>query len=198
MNYELEKKNFPSPLPLHPPVPVRAGATRYTLHARRGFGLVEVVIYAALVGIIFTVVVQTLTGVTRSYASFKVSKDIEVSASSALGQMSREIRNADSVVVASSTLSSNPGKLTLAGSDPAGVARTVEFSLSGGVLHSKENAIDTGALTAGSVTVTNLIFRLITTSVSKAVKVEMTLQSGTGGAKRTRKFYETEVLRNSY
>jgi hypothetical protein len=101
------------------------------------------------------------------------------------------------VNVAQSTLNSSNGKLNLA-TEKNGSDTTVEFALAGGAVTLTQGGSYVGALTPSTASTTNLTFRLITTAVSQAVKVEMTVQSGTGTAMRSANFYDTVVLRGSY
>src|SRR3989344_1846584 len=53
-------------------------------------------------------------------------------------------------------------------------------------------------LTASSTAITSLIFRELTNGRTKAIRAELTGQSGEGVAFRSEKFYTTVVLRGSY
>ena len=167
-------------------------------HSARGFSLVEMLFYIALLSLSLLVVMQTLVVVTRSYRVFKVAQHIEQEASAAVERMVREIRDANGVDDVGSTLGSHPGKLLLASTNASGAPRAVEFSLSGSQLSLKENGVVTGLLTSVKTTISTLIFRKITTTRSKGIKIEMILQAGSGVASTTEKFYATAVLRDSY
>jgi hypothetical protein len=62
----------------------------------------------------------------------------------------------------------------------------------------KENNIDIGPITQLDALVTNLIFKHITTPNSSAVKIEMEVEASFGQLIKTRKNYDTVVLRGSY
>ncbi len=165
---------------------------------QKGFQLVEMIIYIALLVVITMAVVNTTTLILRSYQSVTASRNIQIGGMTALDRMTREIRNATSVDSAQSTLTTSPGQLTINSTDDAGTAETLQFFVSNSLLRVKENGVDSGPLLPSSVTVTNLIFRLIDSGQSNAVKIEMTLQSGSGSALKSSNFYATVVLRGSY
>lgn len=165
---------------------------------RRGFSLVETIIYIGLLILIIVAVVNMLIGMSKAYGFMRLSTHIQTSSIDSLDRVVREIRNAKSVDVANSTLGTSPGVLTLNSTDDAGNAMTYQFYISGGVLRMKQNGIDQGPLTLPDVTVGNLVFRKMTTGVSQAVKIDMTLTAGSGSMTRTAKFYGTAILRDSY
>ena len=112
----------------------------------------------------------------------------------ALERMVREVRQATSITSGGSTFGSNPGALALSGNDSGGTAHTVSFGVSNGALQITDNGTTTN-LTASDVTVSNLIFRQITTSAgTSAVKIECTLTT-TKGTIMSSKFYSTVLLR---
>lgn len=155
--------------------------------------VVETVVYIAILAFLFFMVAETLTTIARTYRATAVTRSLSSSGLTALDRMSRDIRNASSVDQAQSVLNTNPGKLVLLSG-----ATITEFYVEQGLINIRENGISKGSITLDSATTTNLVFRLITTPKSSAVKVEMTLQSGTGTDFRTANFYNTVVLRNSY
>ncbi|MDO8594048.1 MAG: prepilin-type N-terminal cleavage/methylation domain-containing protein [bacterium] len=166
--------------------------------SQRGFSLVEMLFYIAILSLALLVVTQTLVVLMRSYGVLRGAQHIEEDVGGALDRMVREIRDANGVDDAGSVLGTHPGKLLLNTTTLAGAPRTVEFSLSAGQLLLKENGVVTGFLTSSSTSLSSLIFRKITSVRSKGVKIEMTMQSGTSTAARSENFYSTAVLRDSY
>ena len=185
-----------------PPAPRirRAGIFDIRYFPKRGFSLVETLFYVALLALSLLVVMQTLLVLTRSYAAFRAAGRIERDAALSLERMVREVRGANNIADAGSVFGVHPGRLRLNTTTAAGAARTVEFSVSGGalLLEEAEDGTAAGALTSSTTTVSNLVFRKITTTRSQGVKIEMTLSSGSGAAARSERFYATAVLRNSY
>ena len=163
------------------------------IFSKKGTSLIEFLVYITVLTTLLLMIMAVVFGVLRSYDRLIVSRHLSSSGSIALERMVREIRSASSVNQAQSTLSANPGHLVLI----AG-ATTTDFSVSNGALVVKQNSILEGPLTTASTTVTNLIFRLITTPFSSAVKIEMTLQAQSGSITQSAKYFDTVVLRNSY
>lgn len=172
--------------------------TNYSIkNSRGGFSLIEMLFYVALLSLALVGLFETLIAITRSYGSLKNTMTIEREASTLLERILRESRNANEIDT-SSILSVNPGKLILSTTSATGTPRTVEFSMNDGKLVYKENGNLIGNLTSGRTLVTNLIFKGIATGRSSGVKVDMTIESGSGQTKKTENFYATAVLRDSY
>ncbi len=165
---------------------------------QRGFSLVEMLFYVVILSFALLAILQTLIVITRSYGILKSVQSIEQESALSLERLVREVRNASAIDDAGSTFGTTPGKLLLNSTDISGATRTVEFSVVAEKLSLKENGVVTGVLTSSSTAVTNLVFRKITTTRSKGVKIEMTLTSGSGPSSRTENFYTTAVLRDSY
>lgn len=167
-------------------------------NSTRGFSLVEMLLYIIILSFALLAVTQTLIVVARSYGVLRSAQRVEQEAALSLERMVREIRDGSSIDDAGSILSVHPGKLLLNSTDVSGLPQTVEFSLENGQLKFKENAVATGFLTSAKTSISNLVFRKISTARSKGVKIEMTMQSGTSTAARSENFYATAVLRDSY
>lgn len=171
--------------------------TRAVGAGRHGFSLVEMVIYIAFFAVLSLLATQAMFVVMRSFYQLRLTQNINQSATTALERMSREIRNAYDFDETQSTFDTNPGRLTLKTKDASDVNTTIEFSVTGGKLWIKEGGVDKGTLLAKNTTLTNLVFRQITTANSRAIKIEMTLRDTRGILEREVKFYDTIVLRGS-
>ncbi|MSU55098.1 MAG: hypothetical protein EXS46_00985 [Candidatus Taylorbacteria bacterium] len=164
----------------------------------RGFSLAEMVIYVGLLAFVMVAMVSMLLGMSRAYDHLKVSRHIQSSAITALDRMVRDIRNAQSVNVLGSTLGTSPGVLTINTTTATGTPQTFQFLVSNGTLRIKMDGADLGPLTLSDVTVGSLIFQQMSTGISQAIKIDLTLSAGSGAAARTAKFYATAILRDSY
>lgn len=163
-----------------------------------GFTLVETIIYVAAFAILSTAALQATIVVMKSFYTLRLNQSVNVSATVALERMSREIRNAYDIDTAQSTLGSSPGRLTINTKDELGANITIEFYVdSASKLNMKVDGVDNGPLVTKTVTVTNLVFRQITTTYSKAIKIEMTLHDSRGATTQSSKYYDTIVLRGS-
>ena len=163
---------------------------------RRGFSLVEMIIYLALLAAVTIFLVDGISSLTKSYADFRLAKAVSTSASSALQRILYEVRQASSINLGQSTFGSTPGQLTLVDMDATGATSTVAFSVSGGQLHVSRGGVDEGPLTLSTVSVTNFTLTLLQNSMSSGVRIALTLQSSFGLKTRTETFYTTAVTRN--
>ena len=165
---------------------------------QRGFTLVEMIIYVAFFTMLSVLAINATIMVMKSFYTLRINQSISQSATTALERMSREIRNAYNIDTANSTLGTSPGRLTLLTKDALGALTAVEFyTTAGNQINMKVGGVDQGSLMTKTVTVTNLVFRSITTANSKAVKIEMTLTDYRSGISKTVKYYDTIVLRGS-
>ncbi len=165
--------------------------------ARKGFTLVEMVIYIAFVAILSVLAIEATMVVMKSFYTLRLTHNINQSATVALERMSREIRNAYEIDATESTLGANPGRLTLKTKDSGGSNTTVEFYTSNSQIRIKVGGVDKGSLMTKNTTVTNLVFRSITTINSKAIKIELTLHDAYGASQKDSNFYNTIMLRGS-
>ncbi|MBU3925874.1 type II secretion system GspH family protein [Patescibacteria group bacterium] len=167
---------------------------------KQGMSLIEVIFYTAIIAIVFILVVNSLSIVIKAFNQGRVSIKINNSAETAMERMTREIRFAYDVDD-SSVLGSSPGHLVLntySTSSPE-VTTLIEFYIDSGKLMIKEGDMTADQLTSSDLSVTNLIFReIIASSISKAVKIEMTLQGSSGNYQKIENFYNTAILRKSY
>ncbi len=163
-----------------------------------GFTLIELLLYTGILIMLVAVVGSTLLAFSKTYRSIASEQSIEQSAEGILGRMVREVRNAKTIDSSNSTLGTSPGVLSLNTTDATGNAETIGFFITGGILHLKKNGTDTGPLMPSAADVSNLVFRSISAGNTTAIKIELTLESGTSTAYRSRSFYETAVLRGSY
>ncbi|MBX4210882.1 prepilin-type N-terminal cleavage/methylation domain-containing protein [Candidatus Parcubacteria bacterium] len=175
-------------------------------NCQKGYSLVEMLIYIAILVVLLVAIVNTLIVITASHRTLKVSANIQAAAVSAMDRITREVREAKSIAsgdfgVDYAQPPNAAKKIVLNTTDSTGAARTVQFHLDGtnsDVLDINDNGTD-GPLTTSNVKVFTLIFSQITVAgVSTAIKIEMGLQASQGTVLEQQKFYSTVVLRGSY
>jgi type II secretory pathway pseudopilin PulG len=166
-------------------------------NSKKGFSLMEMIIYIAILVLILVVVINILFNIISSQKKFKTARSVENSAAYTLDRINREIRDATTIDTAGSIFNANPGKLMLNSTDSNGNARTVEFFISSSTVHIKENGVDLGRLTQADGSVTNLVFTHITNTHSDSVRTVMRVESGTSTNYRAENFYATTILRGS-
>ncbi|MFA5933887.1 MAG: hypothetical protein WC795_01535 [Candidatus Paceibacterota bacterium] len=164
----------------------------------RGATIFELLVYILIFSLTSIFVIDAVIVMTKSFAETRSNHDLLDGGLNALERMSREIRLAKSIDGSNSTLDVSPGVLFLNTTDDAGNTKTVEFYLNNGVLTLKENGAVSGVLVGQNISVTNLVFRQITTVQGSAIKVELTVQDTRGSAHRTEDFYDTIILRGDY
>jgi len=153
---------------------------------KKGFTLIETIIYTAIIAVIFILVVNSLSIVIKAFNQGRVAIKINNSAEVAMERMTREIRFAYDI----------DGSSTL---DHLVLNTDVEFYLDSGKIMIIDRGASAVALTSDDLTVTNLVFRQInSSSISKAVKIEMAIQGSSGNYQKTENFYNTAILRGSY
>lgn len=164
--------------------------------ANSGFSLVEMVIYVTLLVVIFLIVVNTILSFTGSYQSLRALRALDHSSVSSMERITRDIRGATSVDTANSTLGTSPGVLTLT-QTVGSVSTTTKFYLQGGVVKVDVNGVYSGPLTLTGTSVTNLVFTKLTSSISSAVKVDLTVSATVGTTTKTKIYHSTVILRGS-
>ncbi|MBI3632751.1 MAG: prepilin-type N-terminal cleavage/methylation domain-containing protein [Candidatus Vogelbacteria bacterium] len=165
---------------------------------KRGFTFVELIIYVSVLAVILLVFSNSVLSISRSYGQLKIIRDLDSAAIDSMERVTREIRAAASVDTIQSVLGTNPGVLFLNQVDSNGNNASLKFSVTNSVLHIWQNGADLGSLLPAGVTVRSLVFYLIDTGGSKAVKVEMQLGETKGKVLRYSNYYSTVILRGSY
>lgn len=167
----------------------------------RGFGLIEMVIYVALLVTLFAGTVSLVLTMSTAYAKARNMRNVTTQGIAVMERVIRDTRLAYTIDTGNSTFAANPGILRLLSvTSPTNSASTTRrYSLSGETFILEEGAAPALALTNG-VRVTNLVFRNISTGVGtvRAVRVELTVQTGTGTVQAIQNFYGTALLRGGY
>ncbi len=164
---------------------------------KQGFSLVEMVIYLGFFAVLSVLSLQGTIIAMKSFYSLRLTQSINQSASVSMDRLSREIMVAYSIDELQSTFGVNPGRLMVNTKTIDGVLTTREFYVTGNQLAVREGGVDKGSLMTKNVTLSNLVFRRITTAESLAVKIEMTLRDNRAVPPKDVKFYTTVVLRGS-
>ncbi len=172
---------------------------------KRGYSLVEAVIYIALASVLFSVVISASTHIIKEYHKAKKISGIEKSAIVAMDRMIREIRSASIVDTSASCLFDPP---FIDGCDPelgilklnkvvSGVPHYVRFYVSNGRIMVEEDGVEIGPITSSNITIDYLKFRHSATSTAEALRVELSVM-GNAETDVPKNFYNTAVLRGSY
>lgn len=170
---------------------------RYT---KRGFTLLEAVVYIAILSLIFVVAVHTTIVATSAFGKSRVKSALAAEGFLAMERVLHEIRLAHGIDNDASVFGANPGVLKLktrvSASDAMETTRT--FDISSGILRLKE-ASGAPLPLSGSIEITELTFtRIGTPDNPRAVRVTLAAESSYKTLRDTRKFYGTAVLRGGY
>lgn len=183
-------------------VPMFIGTTKKFVKrassVKTGFSLTEMVIYVAILSVLTIVTVNSTFSAIRSFAEFRVSRDLNSSGASLMERLTREIRMANGIDAPNSALGTNPGRLKLLTKDTGGANTTVEFYIENNLLKIKEGGVAAGSLTSSTTAVTNFIARSLTNANSSAIKAEIGLTATRGNISKSGNFYTTIILRGGY
>lgn len=163
----------------------------------RGFSLVEIIIYIAILAVISVGALNTFILTYRLLGEVRLTRMLNASAAIAMERLTRTIRDAQAVNVGASTFDTSPGVLSLTGTETPPL--THRFSVETGSLK-LESGIDPAVyLTPAGVEVTNFVVRhIIGGSATEGVKIELTLDAALGRATESQNFFDTVILRGAY
>lgn len=169
---------------------------RTTQKYKKGVTLLEAVVYFSLLAIVSMVVVDSLFSLFRSYSIIRVGQDIETSAIQVLDRMTRDIRDADSVVVGQSSFGIPASYVTLSMNSSG--TDLVKYSASSSRIVVDKNGVYLGNLSLSTVTVDNFNIRYINGTSTQALKIELGLVGTVRHASTTmyKNFYTTVQLRD--
>lgn len=154
---------------------------------KKGFTLVEMIFYVAIVALVLLVIVNMVVVIGDSNREFRVARNVQNASITAYERITRDIQGAEGVNSAGSTLSLDMGD-----------SNTIEFTLLGGEIHVLENGFDLGPITSGEVVVSDLYFNLSTNSSgAEIVQVQMVLESNIGGVQKIEDFQSSALVKGS-
>ncbi len=171
--------------------PKKLYGSRYS----KGYSLIEMIIYVALMSIISLLIVNTVLSFTKSYRTVSTLRAVESSALDTLERLSRDIRGATVIDDANSTFNVNPGVLTLTQSI-GGISTTTRFYVQGGVMKVDVNGTYIGPLTSRGSAVQSLIFTKLNNGVSTGVKIDLTVTATSSTITRTKNYHTTILLKS--
>lgn len=162
----------------------------------RGYTLVEMVIYLGILSLISVVIITTLFSFVSTYRNLTALRLAENSGIYSMERISRDLLSATSIDSTNSTLGTSPGVLTIVTSDSTN-STTTKYYVDSGVLKVDINGTYLGPLTGSGVSVTNLVFQSSNSGISKAVKIDLTLQGVSASTTKTKTYHNTVILRGS-
>lgn len=169
-----------------------------TLLSRKGFSLVEVVLYVGLFSMLSVVAINAMMQTVTSFNYLRSSRDMNDSAVKVMERLTRDIKSATSVDLVNSTFNANPGRLTLNTVNASGTPMVVEYYVSGNTLRIKEDTIDKGSLISSRTQIDGLVFYYINTGHTVGIKINLRLRPSRGDTIDENYFYDTIILRGTY
>ena len=159
---------------------------------QRGFTLVELILYVALVGILLTAAAIFATDVVLGSIKGRVKAQVQSEARFALEKMRQEIVMGKNIITPTQGNSGNILQIEIPGS-PASTLTCLQAS--GSIIQVSQGGIASPAscnttwqdLTSGNVEVSNLTFTNISSGTSlgeEAVRISMTLKNKNPGGKK--------------
>ena len=144
---------------------------------RKGFTLIETLIYIAIVGIVIGGFVAFTFTISDSRNKNYVVQEVQANARVSLNLISQRIMAANGINTGASIFDADPGVLSLSMADSSKNPTILNLSGDDGQLQIKEGAGDIVIITADEVKITNLVFTNLTgTSDIPNVGVELTVE----------------------
>jgi len=144
----------------------------------KGFTLIEMVVYAALIGIIFVVLFNIIFFIMRSNNKIIALSRISSNAHSAMERMTYEIVNSQRIYLPTSNFFSSDAQLSLIteiGASPSEEIAFVDFYVENETLFLKKEGLNPIALTSSDVSVSGMEFLYYKNDLRESVKIEMTV-----------------------
>lgn len=161
----------------------------------RGYSILEVLIYTAILGIISVLSVGSILSVYKGSNATIIENIISRNGELVLDRIVRDIRSASSTDTGVSVFGIHPGVLQLG-------AVPIKYSLSSTTLTRQEGGGPLENLISANARITNLVFfrdYFSSTEISSEVlKFEFTVESGEGQFLKSKNFFGSAVLRGTY
>lgn len=162
---------------------------------KKGYSLVESLIYIAVFIIISSVIVSLIILILDLNRQALLISSLNRDAVSSLETITREIRSAKSVDISNSVFSTSSGSLQLNTIDNANQSQLVKFYLNFGIIKMNKDSIYFGPLSSSNVVVNSLIFNLSTSTEQSLIKIQLSLRATSGKYTKEETFYSSVRLR---
>jgi type II secretory pathway pseudopilin PulG len=141
----------------------------------KGFSLVEILIYIALIGGTMLTFFSFVNTISNSRNKVYAQEEVQANARMVMTTFRQIIKKANNLNVASSTFDVHPGILSLE-MDDSNVNPTI-FLLEDGVLYLKEGNSTSVAITGENIRISNLVFNNLSGSSQKEnIKINLGLE----------------------
>jgi type II secretory pathway pseudopilin PulG len=145
---------------------------------QEGFALIEMVVYVALIGVIFVVLFEIIFFIMRANNKIIALSRISSNAHSAMERMNYEIVNSQNIYLPTSNFSSSSAQLSLAtkiGASSNEKIVFVDFYIENNTLFLKKEGLNPIALTSSDVLVSDMEFSYYRNDLRESVAIDMTV-----------------------
>ena len=150
---------------------------------KRGFTLIELVVYVAVLGTVLASVLTFLLWTVKSQAKTNAMRQVLAAGQRSLEVVSREVAVARSVYTPTSVFNSSPGQVSLQTAQYVPVGETssyIDFYKCEDKLCMKRESQNPLAITSDKVSLTNLTFlRLVTGQNRSSIQITLTFAAKT-------------------
>lgn len=168
--------------------------SRYSLNYRvRGFSLIEMLVYLALLLVITVVGITTMLSFNEQIVQLRLHRLVTDTANTALERIGREALSSETVNLITTTLDSRTGALGLTRTSGA-----VRFARVGSVLEVTDESGQTIAITDPSVSVTGFWVHHYAIGPTEYVRLRLQVSASSDSRTVQEEFYSGIVLRGSY
>lgn len=146
----------------------------------KGFTLIEMIVYVALIGVIFIVLFDIIFFIMRANGKIIALTRISSNAHSAMKRMTYEIVNSQYIYLPTSNFSSSDAQLSLATKTGASSNEEIvfiDFYVENGALFLKKEGLGPIAITSSDALVSNMEFLYYKNDSRESVTIDMTVNS---------------------
>jgi type II secretory pathway pseudopilin PulG len=165
----------------------------------KGMTLIEIILYFTLLTILSASVISSLFSLFKSYSQIRVAQDMETTAIQVLDKMTRDIHDAEDVVIAQSSFGIPESYVTLSVPNALGSSDIVKYYATSSQIKVDKNGTYLGDLSLSTADVNSFVIRFINGTSTKALKIELGLQAEVRNSSTTviyKNFYTTVQLRD--
>lgn len=143
---------------------------------KRGFTMIEMLIYVAIVGGILSSFVSFAISLSNSRNKTYAIQEVQANAREALNIVTQKIRSASGINANGSVFGLDPGYLSLVMPSAAVNPTIISLNHDNGVIEIKEGLSASTTIMADEVKVANLIFTNLTDGNRENVRINMTVE----------------------
>ncbi len=144
---------------------------------KKGFTLIELIIYIAIIGLIMSSFVSFSIIMANSRNKNYAAREVQANFRNILDIVTRKVKEANSINMGASIFGSDPGVLSLSMDDPSKDPTIIDLDQDDGVMQITEGTSNPVAITSNEIQVTNLVFENLSgTSPRNNIRIQLTLE----------------------